>query len=312
MNHMLDSVNSCFPLVLGTFPFGTAIPKETAFAIMDAFLDRGGRILDTAAVYGWGISEQTIGDWMKSRGTRHRVVISTKGGHPSLPDFGSRITEEIIRSDMEGSLRCLGIDCVDIYFLHRDDESKPVEYIMPILDRLVREGKARSIGASNWRVERINEANAFARANGMAEFSVSQIFHNAAFINKEGVYDQTLVAMDDVQHIGYAANGMPVMAYTSQAQGLFSHIRDRGYEGLSEGMVKTYLNPATKARAERILAVAAETGISPTAVSLAYLLHDKEVRTYPILGISRVERLEEAMGVFSLSEEAIRKLTETQ
>ena len=308
MTHLLDSSHSRFPLVLGTAPFGTGIPKETAFAILDAFLDRGGSMVDTAAVYGMGGSEQTLGDWLKSRGARQRVVISTKGGHPSLPDWSRRITEGHIRADMESSLRFLGTDHVDIYFLHRDDENQPVEAIMPILDRLVREGKTRTIGASNWTVERINEANAFARENGMTEFSVSQIFHNAALINKQGVYDPTLVAMDPTQHEGYAANGMPVMAYTAQAQGLFSHIRDHGYEGLSDGMVRTYINSATKARAEQILAVSAETGISPTAVSLAYLLHDRKVKTYPILGISRVERLEEAMGVFALTEDELRAL----
>ena len=291
---------SCFPLALGTAPFGTGIPRNTAFAILDAFVDAGGNLVDTAAVYGMGVSEQTLGEWMRLRQSRDRVVISTKGGHPSLPDWARRITEADIRADMEDSLRYLGTDHVDIYFLHRDDESKPVEAIMPILDMLVREGKTRLIGASNWTVARINEANAFARANGMAEFSVSQIFHNAAFINKEGVYDPTLVAMDPTEHEGYKVNGLPVMAYTSQAQGLFSHIRDKGYEGLSEGMIRTYVNPATKERAERILAVASETGISPTAVSLAYLLHDASVKVYPILGISHVERLTEAMGVFSL------------
>ena len=298
----------CFPLALGTAPFGTGIPRDTAFSIMDAYADLGGNLLDTAAVYGMGVSEQVIGDWMRSRALRNNMVISTKGGHPSLPDWGRRISDREIRSDMEASLRCLQTDYVDVYFLHRDDEDQPVEAIMPILDRLVREGKTRLIGASNWTASRIREANEFARENGMAEFSVSQILHNGAVINKEGVYDPTLVAMDETEHAAYAEMGMPVMAYTSQAQGLFSHIRDRGYEGLSEGMVKTYLNPATRVRAERILSVSAETGVSPTAVSLAYLLHDRRVKTFPILGISRPERLTEAMGVFSLGEAALQAL----
>lgn len=295
-------LTSCFPLALGTAPFGTGIPRDTAFAILDAFTDLGGNFIDTAAVYGMGVSEQTLGEWMRLRGSRHRVLISTKGGHPSIPDWARRITEADIRADMEDSLRYLGTDHVDIYFLHRDDESKSVEAIMPILDSLVREGKTRFIGASNWTVARINEANAFARANGMAEFSVSQIFHNAAVINMEGVYDPTLVVMDSTEHEGYEVNGIPVMAYTAQAQGLFSHIRDKGYEGLTEGMIRTYVNPATKERAEKILAVSAASGLSPTAVSLAYLLHDRRVKTFPILGISRVERLDEAMEVFRLGE----------
>ena len=297
-----------FPLALGTAPFGTGIPRDTAFSILDAYVELGGNLLDTAAVYGMGVSEQTVGDWMKDRGTRSRVVISTKGGHPSLPDWQRRITEADIRFDMECSLRYLRTDSVDVYFLHRDDEEQPVEAIMPILDKLVREGKTRRIGASNWAVARINEANAFAKKNGMAEFSVSQIFWCGAVINKDGIYDPTLVSMDDTEYAGYAANRMPVMAYTSQAQGLFSHIRDSGYEGLSEGMVRTYINPATMERASRILTVSRETGLSPTAISLAYLLGSRDVKAYPILGISRPERLTEAMGVFSLGQREINAL----
>ena len=301
-------LTSCFPLALGTAPFGTGIPRDTAFSILDAFTDLGGNLIDTAAVYGMGVSEQTLGEWMRLRGSRHRVVISTKGGHPSLPDWSRRVTEADIRADMEASLRYLGTDHVDIYFLHRDDESKPVAYIMPILDALVREGKTRLIGASNWTVARINEANDFARVNGLTEFSVSQIFHNAAFINKEGIYDQTLVAMDPTEHEGYTQNRIPVMAYTAQAQGLFSLIRDKGLDGLPDTMRRTYLNSDTLSRSDRILAVSEKTGLSPTAVSLAYLIHDKQVKTFPILGISRVERLTEAFEVFSLEPSLIQEL----
>lgn len=289
-----------FPIVLGTAPFGSGISRDHAFEILDAYVDLGGNFVDTAAVYGMGLSEQTIGSWIRERGARDKVFISTKGGHPSLPDWKQRITETDIRADMEDSLRYLQTDYVDTYFLHRDDEGQPVEAIMPVLDRLVKEGKTRYIGASNWTVARINEANAFAKANGLAEFAVSQIFWCGAVINKENVYDQTLVVMDDAEHKGYAENQIPVMAYTSQAKGLFSHICEKGYESLSDSMRHTYINSATKARTERILAVSECTGMSPTAVSLAYLLYDKDVKAYPIVGTSRPERLSEVIKVLSL------------
>lgn len=295
-------------LALGTAPFGTAIPRETAFDILDRYLDAGGNLLDTAAVYGFGVSETTIGAWMRDRGTRNKVCISTKGGHPSVPDWEKRITEADIRADMEASLQNLGTDCVDIYFLHRDDEDRPVSEIMPVLHRLVREGKTRYLGSSNWTVARINEANAFAKENGMTPFAVSQIMWSGARINPKGVYDQTLVVMDDTQHAGYADNGLPVMAYTSQAQGLFSHIQKGGYDSLSDTMKATYLNDTTRRRAEIILSVAAETGYSPTALSLAYLLCDRAVTALPILGISRMERLTEALQVLTLSEEILQAL----
>ncbi len=295
-------------LVLGTAPFGGGISKDNAFRILDAYLDMGGNLLDTAAVYGFGASEQTIGAWMRDRGARNSVYISTKGGHPALPSWEKRITERDIRADMDDSLRNLGTDHVDIYFLHRDDEDLSVSEIMPALHRLVREGKTRYVGASNWTVARINEANAFARAEGLTEFSVSQIMWNAACVNREGLYDQTLVAMDGTEYAGYAENRMPVMAYTAQAQGLFSLIQKGGYDSLSEAMKATYLNDTTRRRAETILSVAAETGLSPTALSLAYLLYDRRMEALPILGISKVERLTEAAEAMDLSEEILMAL----
>ncbi len=295
-------------LCLGTAPFGAAIPRETAFDILDKYLDLGGNLLDTAAVYGFGASEMTIGAWMRDRGTRDSVYISTKGGHPALPSWEKRITEANIRTDMEDSLRNLGTDHVDIYFLHRDDDDRPVSEIMPVLHRLVCEGKTRYIGASNWTVARINQANAFARAEGLTEFSVSQIMWNAACVNREGLYDQTLVAMDDTEYAGYTENRMTVMAYTAQAQGLFSHIQNGGYDSLSEAMKATYLNDTTRRRAETILSVAKETGLSPTTLSLAYLLYDHRVDALPILGISKVERLIEAAEAMDLSEEILMAL----
>lgn len=293
---------------LGAGSFSGSMPKELSFAIMDTYASFGGNLIDTAAVYGMGTSEKAIGNWLKERGNRPDIYIATKGGHPSLPDWTRRITESDIRSDMEDSLRNLQTDYVDIYFLHRDDETKPVEYIMPILDRLVREGKTRYIGASNWTASRINEANAFARENGMAEFSVSQILWNGAILNRENLHDKTLVPMDETEHAYYAENHIPVMAYTSQTKGLFNRICDGGYESLPEGLIKEYINEETKQRAEKIMQVSSSTGISPTAVSLAYLLNDKNVKAYPIIGTSKPERIIETMKVFSLGQKELEIL----
>ena len=290
---------------LGTAPFGSGIPQKNAFDILDRYLDMGGNLLDTAAVYGFGLSEQTIGAWMQERGLRHRVYISTKGCHPSLPDWKKRVNEEALRADLENSLRNLKSDHTDIYFLHRDDEELPVSAIMPMLDRMVREGKIRYLGASNWTAKRIDEANAFSRANGLAEFSVSQIMWNSAQINKSKVPDQTLVVMDETEREGYLQNRIPVMAYTSQARGLFSHIQEKDYDALPASLATVYLNDVTKARAEQILAIAQETGLSPTAVSLARLLRDS-VTCLPIIGVSSVARLEESMQALSLPDQYFR------
>lgn len=291
-------------IALGTGPFGTGIAKDTAFAIMDAYYARGGNLFDTARIYAEGLSEQVVGAWIRERGVRDRVYISTKGAHPDVADWLPRINEPALVSDLEESLRALGHDCVDIYYLHRDDESMDVSEIMPLLHRFVKEGKVRFLGASNWTVRRIEEANAFARANGLTEFTYSQILWNHAKVNKEGVPDQTLVVMDETEYAGYRKNGVPVMAYTSQAQGLFSHVAKNGFEGISAPMQHMYMNEVTRQRAERVLAISAETGLSPTAIALCHLLHD-EVNAIPIIGVSRVERLEESLQALTIDKDLL-------
>ena len=114
--------------------------------------------------------------------------------------------------------------------------------------------------------------------------------------------------MDDTEHEGYAENRLPVMAYTSQARGLFSRLGAKGLDSLSEDMKRTYINSQTLARAERISALAAESGLSHTAISLAYLLYDKSVNAYPIIGTSRPERIAEAMEALSLKPHEIDAL----
>ena len=297
---------------LGTAAYGTGLSKETSFSILDAYMEAGGNFIDTAAVYGFGESEKVIGEWMKKKSNRGNVFVATKGAHPSLPDWKSRLSEVDIRSDIESSLSFLQTDHIDLYFLHRDDLSLPVEEIMPVLDKLVKEGKTRFIGASNWSAERINEANEFAEKNGLAQFSASQILWNGAVINKDGMdkIDPTRAIMDEKEHRLYAENKIPVMAYTSQAKGLFDHIKNKGYDGLSGYYKDVYVNVETKRRAEKIFAVSERTGLSPTVISLAYLIYNKEITAYPVVGTSKPERFEEIVKVLCLSLEDIEFLFE--
>ena len=168
-----------------------------------------------------------------------------------------------------------------------------------MLHSLVLSGKVRMLGASNWTAQRIKEANDFARANGMTPFATRQIFWNGAKINEKSILDQTLICMNETEHEGYKALKMPVMAYTSQAQGLFSHIAQKGFDGISDALKRDYLNDVTRRRAERILAISKETGISPTAISLTYLLED-EVKAIPIAFTSNPHRIDEIMQVYDV------------
>lgn len=284
---------------LGTAPFGTGISKDRAFEIMDCYFKNGGNLLDTARIYSGGMSEKIVGEWIRARNCRESVLISTKGVHPH-GDWIPRVNRQALISDLDESLKALNTGYIDIYFLHRDDETVPVSEIMPTLHEFVLSGKVRFLGASNWRVKRIEEANQYAKENGLTPFSFSQIMWSAATINPEGIGDKTLVIMNEEEYKGYESLSIPVMAYTSQAQGFFSHLAEKGYEALPHYLKDRYGNPETLARAEKILALAKERSLSPTAVSLGYLLYDK-VESLPIVGISSVKRMEEVLEVFSLS-----------
>ena len=286
-------------IALGSGGFGSKVTNEVGFAIMDAYLAAGGNVIDTGRIYCGGRSEKMIGDFIKSRGVRDSVFLVTKGGHPALPTWERRISRAELTRDLEESLAALGTECIDLYFLHRDDDRLPVSEIMPILNDFVKAGKVRYIGASNWRAERINEANAFARENGMAEFACSQILWNYTKVNKADIADQTLVVMDGAEYEKYRENGIPVMGYTSLAQGFFDYYA-KGE--IPPALLRDYMNDVTKARAEQLLLLSARTGITPTALSLNHLLYN-DLAAIPVIGVSSVARLFDTLRVFDLPAE---------
>ena len=146
---------SVSPMCLGTANFGLQTDKQTAFQLLDALCEVGGNFLDTANVYckwvpGKGnCSERIIGEWLRERKPRD-MVVATKGGHYSfLRPWVSRVTEKAVRADLEESLRTLSKDCIDFYWLHRDNEALSPEEISDFMERLVQEGKIRWWGISS-------------------------------------------------------------------------------------------------------------------------------------------------------------------
>src|SRR5579862_172666 len=146
-------------LCLGTGSYGTAISREDAFAMLDRFVELGGSFLDTANIYGnWvkdverSISEKVIGAWMEERGCRSKVVVGTKGAHFDLATPAiSRVSPAEIMKDLDESLASLRTDCIDLYWLHRDDPTRPVVEIIDVLDSAQSAGKIHWYGASNWK-----------------------------------------------------------------------------------------------------------------------------------------------------------------
>lgn len=302
-------------LILGGAPLGTAIDKEKSFEIMDYYIKKGGNTIDTARVYcdwlpsGHSVSEKTIGEWIKSRNNRKNVNIITKGGHPLLDSMHvSRLSEREIRRDMELSLNTLETDYVDLYLLHRDDIHRPVSEIMDILHTLVKEGKTRAIGASNWTVDRIVEANEYAKLNNKTPFIVSEIQWSLAECSPQMFNDDTLTCMDETQYNKYFKLGIPVIAYSSQAGGVFSC----GYKpDLSDAAAKhkKYVTTKNSLRYKNLLELCKKRNYKPSAVSLDYIM-DNELSAAAIIGCSSLEQLKDSMSAseFKLCKEDINEI----
>lgn len=240
-----------------------------------------------------------VGRWLKSRGTRDRVVLITKGAHHVMEDPSQkRVNRACIDSDLETSLRELGVDSVDIYFLHRDDPEKPVSEIMDALDRHVKAGRIRALGASNWTCARIAEANAYARANGKTPFTVSQIQWGVAYVKPGAWPDPTLVSMTPEEYAGYLALGIPVMAFSPQAGGYFSKMISG--EPLQPKFAERYDGPENRRRLAALREICARTGASPAAVLLGYITSNR-LPGSAVIGCSTLEQLEDSMSACDLT-----------
>lgn len=268
---------------LGTVWFGSKTTKEMSHAMMDTYTGLGGNWIDTARLYGYPCfpeqelkekydSEEVIGEWMKSRGNRNEITLITKGANTDMrTGETNRLTPAAIRSDIETSLKALQTSWTDLYFLHTDDENVSVEEIMPVLHELVKSGKARAIGASNWRISRIEAANKFALENRLTPFSISQVRWSLVlpcFDNREKTFDMEL---DPTQYEWYKKEKMPVMAYSSQARGFFLKTAENGFEPENIGRSASYLNEENVNRAKAVHAVAKRFGISTSAAAMSYL-----------------------------------------
>ena len=286
-------------LGLGCADFGTNIGGMQAFEMIDAFLAGGGTLLDTAAVYAdWvpgaerSASEKCLGRYLKQAGVT-RAVLATKGVHPG-PDMISRVRPELILSDCAQSLENLGVDTIDIYFLHRDDVSVPANELMDALFRLQDEGAVRAIGVSNWTLARQKEANDYAalcRRRGLD--AVQQRY---AYLKKEYEEDKTIVAFDEDMDGPYTVGAeMTVFAFTAQMKGFF----DKREDGrLTDVMKKYYDTPANAPRIARAAALSEKLGLSAQDLSLAALLH----RPWPVCALAGCKNTEQIAKSIRASE----------
>lgn len=282
-------------LALGSSEFGGTCPEELAFEFMDAYVGLGGNFIDTARVYGDfatpknGESEKVIGRWIDKRRNRDHIFLSTKGAHPELRTMNvGRLSRSEIRGDMAESLDNLRTDFVDIYWLHRDDVSRPVGDIMETLQSLIEDGSTRLLGVSNWTPARIREANAYAARHGLTPISANQPQFSLA--RQMTVEDPTLTPMDAETYKMHVETGMLCCCFSSQAKGFFTKLDALGPDGLPDKAKRRFLYPENLEIYERMKVVREQTGLTIGAIALAYLT-SQPFPTIPLVGASRIEHV---------------------
>jgi len=292
-------------IALGTMYFGTRLDQATSFAILDRFVERGGRWLDTADNYAFwvdesglgGASETVIGAWLQANpGARDEVLLSTKvGADPTVagawPESMEGLQPQTIHDALDRSLARLGTDHVDLYWAHVEDRSVDLDAQVEAFGALVADGRARRLGASNhatWRVER---ARSLARRRGVEPVTAVQLRHTYlqpipfAPLPDQGHVVATPEALDHA-----AAEGLAVWAYSTLLTG--AYIRE-------ERLQEPYRHSDTRRRLEALDRVAEQAGATRNQVVLAWLLGSTPQVT-PIVGVSSIGQLDETMDARDL------------
>jgi aryl-alcohol dehydrogenase-like predicted oxidoreductase len=286
------------PIVFGGNVLGWTADEKMSFRVLDAFVDAGFNAIDTADTYSrWvpgnrgGESETIIGKWLKATGKRDRVLILTKVGHEMAPDKKG-LKLGYIKASVEDSLKRLGIDCIDLYQSHRDDESTPMLETLEAYAELIKAGKVRAIGASNFTAARLKEAIEISKQHGLPRYECLQPGYN--LYDRAG-YEGALEDLCLKENIG-------VIPYYALASGfLTGKYRSPADFGKSQrgGRMSAYLN----ARGYRILSaldsIAAAHHTTQAAVALAWLMARPSI-TAPIASATNPNQVKDFVGATRL------------
>ncbi len=289
-------------LCLGTGDFGSGLDQAASFQLLDEFVEGGGNFIDTANIYGDWIpgtkssSEKMIGKWLTVRGNRQRMIIATKGAHPLMTSMNvQRMAPHELIHDIEQSLGHLQTDVIDLYWLHRDDPTRPTGEIIETLAGQVKAGKIRYFGCSNWRVERIRTANEYAAAHGLPGFVADQMLWNAAVLDVEALPDKSMVAMEAPLYAYHQKSGLAAIPYSSQAHGLLHKLAAGNGAAIRPNHQAIYPLQANQKRVAAAQALAQELGVSLTGIVLGYL-QSQPFTTIPIIGAQNLPHLQDSMA----------------
>jgi aryl-alcohol dehydrogenase-like predicted oxidoreductase len=277
------------PLCFGGNVFGWTVDEPTSFELLDAFVAAGFDFIDTADVYSrWvpgnkgGESEAILGEWMKQRENRDKIIIATKVGMEMGPDQKGLSKSYILRS-VEDSLRRLQTDYIDLYQSHQDDPETPLEETLEAYAQLIEQGKVRAIGASNYSAERLAESLRISEQRGLPRYESLQPLYN---LYDRADYEKELEPLCQEKRVG-------VISYYSLASGFLTG-KYRSEEDLSKSVrgqgVKKYLNERGFRILKALDEVAAQHDSTPARVSLAWLIARPGI-TAPIVSATSLEQL---------------------
>ncbi|MBR6089677.1 MAG: aldo/keto reductase [Anaerolineaceae bacterium] len=281
-------------IALGTGSVMKDLEKDQVFELFDLYVSKGGNVLDTAPGYCRGRSEKNIGEWMKLQHNREQMIISTKACH-AFPGEPSRLTLKDMNDDLNLSLSQLDTDYVDILWIHNDDPAVPIQQIMDDINKILESGRVRAIGCSNWTVDRLEMANAYAKSAGLHGFCANQIQWSLASA-ETGAYarDFNALCMDEKSYDWYVKNDIMVFAFSAAARGFFSVAVQEGIEAVSEKTMSYFGTPDNIKRLENVKKYMAEHNCSASVPVIGYITNNR-LKGVALTGASRPETLLETM-----------------
>ena len=257
--------------------------------ILDAAWGAGVRLFDHSSTYGGGSCERAFGTWMRERGTRDELVILAKGCHP-LKGV-KRVTPDLVREEVAGTLERLGVSSVDLWLFHRDDPDQPVGPLVDTLNDLKAQGRIDAFGGSNWTHERIAEANEYAYKHGLTPFTASSPnFSLAEQVDSPWGPDCITISGPANASVRewYAEQGIAVLAWSSLARGFLSgrirrdtleQVRDQ----FEEHTIRCYVTEDNWKRLDRAAELGTERGLTIPQIALAFVLH-QPMNIYALIG----------------------------
>lgn len=301
------------PFVFGGNVFGWGVDEQQAFKLLDLLLEKGVDTIDTADIYSYwaggsgGESETIIGEWMRARGNREQVIIHTKGGAPDAPgEFAhADLSAAYLTKAVEGSLRRLGTDYIDLYYVHFDDNKTPPEETLGAFQKLIEQGKIRAIGASNYGPERLRQSLAVADENNLPRYACLQTHYN---LYERSEYETELEEL-------CLSEGLGVLSYYSLASGFLSG-KYRSEADLDKSAARgssaaQYLNPRGLRILNALDEVADKYGATQAQIALAWIMA-RPGFTAAIASSTKIEQLNELLQAtaIDLDNESIAELNE--